>query len=187
MRPQKVTEQNLLEGLLSVIQSKGYEGASLNELASSSGLQKASLYHRFPNGKKEITSAVLSYVDQWVEENIVNLLSDTTIKQEKRLKQVINNIDTLYSGGKKTCVLRALTMDSNIELFGKQLKQIMNNWILGFTNLGVSFGYSQKEAKSKALQILVLVQGSLVVSKALSTMEPFQKSLITISNIYKKI
>ena len=70
MRPQKVEDQALLLGLMAVLSAKGYDGASLNELAESSGLQKASLYHRFPAGKKEITSAVLNYVNEWVKKNI---------------------------------------------------------------------------------------------------------------------
>lgn len=184
MRPQKVTNQNLLEGLMSVIQSKGYSGSSLNDLANSTGLQKASLYHRFPNGKKEITSAVLTYVEQWVDLNILELLSDKAQKPNERLEIVIEKIDNLYEGGEKNCVLRALTMDNNLDLFGKQLKKIMKNWIRGFTNLGISFGLSEKEARSKAVQTLILVQGSLIVSKAMSTLKPFQQTLNSIKNMY---
>jgi AcrR family transcriptional regulator len=185
MRPQKVTDQNLLEGLMSVIRSKGYDGSSLNDLANSTGLKKASLYHRFPKGKKEITSAVLMYVEQWVELNIVGELTDRTQKPNERLKSVIESIDDLYEGGEKICILRALTMENNMELFGKQLKNIMTSWIAGFTNLGISFGLSEKESKNKAEQTLILVQGSLIVSKAMSTLEPFQKTLVLINEIYK--
>jgi len=95
MRPQKVTNQNLIEGLMSVIQSKGYNGSSLNDLANSTGLQKASLYHRFPKGKKEITSAVLTYVEQWVDINIVELLSDKERNPNEKLKIVIENIESV--------------------------------------------------------------------------------------------
>ncbi len=184
MRPQKINDQDLLEGLMSVIQSKGYDGSSLNELAASTGLQKASLYHRFPNGKKEITTTVLVYVEQWVEENITKLLSDNNIKPNVRLEKAITNINHLYDGGKKICVLRALTMDSNLELFGGHLKNAMINWIEGFTNLGISFGLSPNVAKGKAEQTLILVQGSLIVSKAMSTLNPFQETLKTIKSMY---
>ncbi len=185
MRPQKVTNQNLIKNLMSVIQSKGYDGSSLNDLAKSTGLQKASLYHRFPNGKKEITSAVLTYVGEWVEININQLLSDKTVTPKVRLENVIVNIENLYAGGEKICVLRALTMDNNLEYFGKHIKSIMSSWIVGFDNLGVSFGLSEKESKNKAEQTLILVQGSLIVSKAMSTLKPFQQTLISIKNMYK--
>ncbi|EZH71878.1 TetR family transcriptional regulator [Aquimarina atlantica] len=184
MRPQKVNDQDLLEGLMSVIRSKGYDGSSLNELAGSSGLQKASLYHRFPNGKKEITAVVLDYVEKWVTDNILSLLSDTNIPPSERLEKALINIDDLYGGGQKTCILRALTMDSNLELFGEQLSQIMSQWITGFNTLGVAFGLSESDAKSKAEQTLILIQGSLIVSKALSDLSPFQKTLASIKAMY---
>ena len=76
-------------------------------------------------------------------------------------------------------------MDNNLELFGKQLKNIISKWIIGFTNLGVSFGFSEKEAKIKAEQVLILIQGSLIISKAMSTINPFQQALISIKNMYK--
>lgn len=170
---------------MSVIQTNGYEGSSLNDLASATDLKKASLYHRFPNGKKEIASAVLTYVEEWVEFNIIEPISDKEKLPTERLKVVIKNIDNLYDGGEKNCVIRTLTMDNNLELFGKQLKNIFSNWIIGFTNLGVSFGFSEKEAKIKAEQVLILIQGSLIVSKAMSTINPFQQTLISIKNMYK--
>jgi len=187
MRPQKVNDKELLEGLMEVIRSNGYDGSSLNVLSESAGLKKASLYHRFPDGKQEITSAVLIYVEDWINENIYKLLSINTITPEKRLEKVTQNINNLYGNGEKICILRALTMDSTIELFGKQIAQIMTKWIDGFTNLGLAFGLNESIAKNKASQSLVLVQGSLIVSKAMSTTTPFQKALLSILSMYKSV
>jgi len=54
MRPKKVLDETILKGLAEVFRSKGYEGASLKDLSEATGLKKASLYHRFPNGKSEM-------------------------------------------------------------------------------------------------------------------------------------
>jgi len=184
MRPPKVEEQALLAGLMSVLRTKGYEGASLNELAAASGLQKASLYHRFPGGKQEIVAAVLDYVGKWVNENIHALLSDENIAPSERLDRVIENIDQLYGQGKDVCILRALTMDPGVALFGDQIKESMSQWIEGFRSLGISLGFEEALAENLAYQTLVQVQGSLIVSKGMSTVEPFQKALLSIKNMY---
>lgn len=184
MRPQKVEEQALLAGLMSVIRKKGYEGASLNELAAASGLQKASLYHRFPGGKKEIAAAVLHYVGQWVNENIHDVLTDEKTAPSERVDRVIKNIDQLYGQGKDVCILRALTMDTGVALFGEQIKESMSQWIEGFRKLGISLGMEEGLAENKAYQTLIQVQGSLVVSKGMATVEPFQKALLSIKNMY---
>ena len=184
MRPQKVNDIELLEGLMQVLQSRGYDGASLNELAASSGLQKASLYHRFPEGKKEIALAVLDYVHNWIEKNIYNLLIDQSLHPDKRLNKVLKNIDDLYGKGTKTCILRALLIDSNEDFLGKKIQVSMNRWKDGFIVLGIDLGFSKKEATKKSIQTLINVQGSLVVSKGLYDLQIFKSSLKAIREMY---
>ncbi|MDN5200259.1 TetR/AcrR family transcriptional regulator [Fulvivirgaceae bacterium BMA10] len=184
MRPQKVEDKELLEGLMSVLRAKGYDGSSLNDLAASSGLQKASLYHRFPGGKKEITSAVLAYVDKWVNKHIYEVLSNNANEPSARLETALNNVNALYGSGQEICIIRALTMDSGIELFGEQIKESMSHWIEGFKNLGMAFGFDELKATNKAQQVLIQIQGSLVVSKGMASAEPFQKALLSIKNMY---
>jgi len=186
MRPQKVEDNVLLAGLMSVLRSKGYEGASLNDLAASSGLQKASLYHRFPGGKKEITAAVLGFVNQWVEKQVYEPLTNEKLAPAKRLTRTLANIDELYASGEECCIFRALSMDTGMELFGPQIKASMQLWIDGFTALGLAFGFSKKQSTDKALQVLINIQGSLVVCKGLDSLAVFQNTVTLIKNMYKK-
>ena len=44
----KVNEDELLDRLTDVFRTYGYEGASLSKISEATGLQRASLYHRFP-------------------------------------------------------------------------------------------------------------------------------------------
>jgi AcrR family transcriptional regulator len=184
MRPQKVENQILIDGLMSVLRAKGYDGASLNDLADASGLKKASLYHRFPEGKKEIVAAVLTYVNEWLEENIYNLLTNRLITPQERLKLVLNNINALYNNGEYSCVIRALSLDSSLEIFSEQIKKSMQLWITGFTGLGIDFGFSKEIANEKAYQVLMNIQGSLVVSKGLDSILIYQFALNSIEKLY---
>lgn len=171
---------------MSVLRSKGYDGASLNELAGSSGLQKASLYHRYPGGKKEIALAVLNFVDQWVDTNITAVLIDQEILPSERLEIALKNIDAIYNSGKCACILRALSMDNGLGLFAEELKTGMEQWISSFTTLGLSFGFGEDKSKEKAINVLVKVQGSLIVSQTLGNTEPFARALADIKVMYLK-
>lgn len=184
MRPQKVEYNVLLENMISVFRTNGYEGASLNDLANASGLKKASLYHRFPNGKKEIGAAVLSYVDEGISVNIYNVLKNDDVDPKARLRTVLNTINDIYDGGKNSCILRVLSLDSGLKLFKDQIDTSMNKWIEGFILLGLAFGLDKKEAKEKANKGLVLIQGSLIVSKGLSSIKPFQDALQDLKALY---
>jgi len=186
MRPQKVTNNTLMEGVISVFRSKGYDGATLNDLAEACGLQKASLYHRFPKGKKEIATAALTYINNAIEEHIYKILANKEIHPKKRLLKVLKNIDTYYHGGERACMLRTMSMDTGLVLFGNNINSSMKKWIESFLILGVDMGYNVKEANQKALKTLILIQGSLIVSKGVSDTAIFKNTLEEIENLYTK-
>ncbi|WP_405205011.1 TetR/AcrR family transcriptional regulator [Aquimarina sp. LLG6339-5] len=185
MRPVKVEDKQLMEGLNQVFRSKGYEGASLNELAEGAGLKKASLYHRFPDGKKGIGLAVLSYSSDWLHKNLYELLMDKKVLKEERLETTLTRIKELYGDGKETCVLRSLSMESGMEIFGDQIKEEMDRWIRNFTEFGLEFGLSRDQSTRIAKQGLISIQGSLVVANAMSDNSLFLDTLEDIKRKYK--
>ena len=54
VRTATVSDVELIERLAKVFKDYGYQGASMSIIAKASGLQKASLYHRFPGGKEQM-------------------------------------------------------------------------------------------------------------------------------------
>ncbi|WP_417361634.1 TetR/AcrR family transcriptional regulator [Galbibacter sp.] len=186
MRPQKALDKEVISGLTKVFSSKGYEGASLQDLANASGLKKASLYHRFPEGKREMADAVLGHLHTWVQENVFDILNDTQTKPELRLRTAIENIGVLYDGGSRTCIFRALSMEAGIELFGEQIESGMKAWVTGFEKIGLELKRSPEQAKEYALQTLIDIQGSLILVRGLGNTGIFEKTLMNILNRYLK-
>ncbi|PWL39315.1 TetR/AcrR family transcriptional regulator [Flagellimonas aquimarina] len=187
LRPKKIEDKKLILNLMSVLRKKGYEGSSLNQLAQAANLNKASLYHRFPGGKKEITDAVLDFADEWVKVHIYKLLSDSSIPPIERLQEALKLIsEDLYDHGHEMCLLRALSMDAGQGLFGSKIKGSMTTWIKAFTLLGIDFGFTKEEANDKAVQVLVHIQGGLVVSESIGSVEPFKAVLVAIEKLYLK-
>lgn len=186
MRPQKVLDIEIIKGLTGVFRSKGYDGASMKELAEATGLKKASLYHRFPNGKQEMAKAVVEHLDIWVEEYVFKALLDKTYSPKERLRNGLTQIRILYNGGEATCIFRALLMETGQQLFGQQIAQGMQAWIATFQKLGIALGYSPSLAGEKALQVLLEIQGSLIVADGLNDLTIFEKTLIKIENDFLK-
>src|SRR5213595_2938683 len=52
MRPAKISDERLFQGLSDVFRRKGYDGTSYSDVMKATGLVKASRYHRFPGGKQ---------------------------------------------------------------------------------------------------------------------------------------
>lgn len=186
MRPQKVHDSELMQGLISVFRAKGYDGASMTDLAGATGLKKASLYHRFPDGKKEMTTAVLNHIGDWVNKNLYFNLVNEELELNERLDASIENIREIYKGGQEGCMYRSLSMDNGIELFGEEIKQGINQWLDGFIKFGKASGMNNALAKKNANQTFIDVQGSLVLSKSMGTTKPFEIILEEIRHRYSQ-
>ncbi|WP_298512143.1 TetR/AcrR family transcriptional regulator [uncultured Kordia sp.] len=184
MRPQKVLDNDILIGLTKVFRSNGYEGTSLKELAEATGLKKASLYHRFPNGKQEMAEAVFTYINTWVQENIFQALQNEQHTPEVRLQNGLDGIRRLYDNGKEVCIFRALSMQTGLELFEQQINSGMTQWIAEFTEIGIVLDFTPTEAAQHALQTLIEVQGSLIVTKGMDNISVFENTLKNIENRY---
>ncbi|SDL51870.1 DNA-binding transcriptional regulator, AcrR family [Catalinimonas alkaloidigena] len=186
MRPQKVSDHDVLAALAETFRAKGYEGASLKELSEATGLQKASLYHRFPRGKQEMAEAVFAHLQEWVEEHVFRTLTHEGDPPTIRLKKGLSQIRILYKGGQEVCILRALSMQTGLELFEAQIQSGMHQWIAAFEKVGLALAFSPEEAKQKALQTLISLQGSLVVARGLNDPTLFEDTLRTIERTYIK-
>lgn len=186
MRPQKVLDNEILDGLSQVFRLKGYEGASLKDLSDATGLKKASLYHRFPNGKREMANAVLSHIEKWVDKEVFTELLNLENTPEIRLREGLNKVRILYNGGNETCIFRALSLQPGLELFLEEINNGMSKWISAFEHIGLSFGLTPTEAKNEATRTLIKIQGSLIVSKGLNNIDVFENALLEIENTYSK-
>ncbi len=184
MRPQKVEDRELLDKLFAVIRAKGYDGASLSELAALTGLKKASLYHRFPGGKKDIVKAVLEDVDAWSQKHVIGVLESPTLEADHKLDTVLSNIDKLYQQGEKTCIYRSLSLDNGLEHFHDEIQGGIKSWITAFTNFGESIGLTRKAAEKKATEAVALMQGSLMISKIMRNKMIWADTLRSMRELY---
>lgn len=176
----KVTDDVVIEQLLAVFRSVGYDGASMAQLAEATGLQKASLYHRFPEGKQAMAKAVLNYIDELNRTDIVEVLLRTDRTPADRLKTVLSAINTLYDGGQLSCVLRALSLGTAAPLFREQIAGIFSGWITGFRQLALDLNKSTQEADRLAKSVVVQVQGALILAQTLQQPNLFGQVLTEI-------
>ena len=69
-------------------------------------------------------------------------------------------------------------------LFGEKIEKGINQWLDSFSALGQALGHSETVAIDMAKQSFVEVQGSLVLSKAMGSIEPFQQAMHHIRKRY---
>lgn len=176
MARQKVDPDIVIERLMHVFRSVGYDGASLAELATSTGLKKASLYHRFPDGKVGMANAVLDYVGGWSDSQIFEVLFSSEPAPE-RMDAVLNSINVLYGGGQLACILGAMAHGTAAEIFRDKIGDLFQKWVSAFTHLATDLGHESSEAKRLGESALIKIQGSLILAQTMQKTELFQDTL----------
>lgn len=179
-RKATIEESELMTRLSRVFRDVGYEGATLTSLSTETGLKKASLYHRFPGGKEQMAREVLEDAASWLEENLLSPLRGDG-KPEARIRAMTRKLDEFYSGGKQACLLNMLTSARIQEgPFVKPIKDLFDALIRTLANLLCEHGFEQDEAQQRAERAVMLLHGSLVLSRGTGSTQPFKRFLRTL-------
>lgn len=172
-RPHTVEDEELLARLGCVFRDVGYEGASLARLAEAAGLQKASLYHRFPGGKAEMAEAVLASALGWFEASVFAPMRGEGAPAD-RLADVAAALDRFYSGGRQACLLNMLSAPRGEGPFEAAIKAAFRALVDAFAALARDGGIAPEDASVRAERVVMLLHGSLVLSRGLGSPKPFR-------------
>ncbi len=166
MRPAKISDERLFQGLSDVFRRKGYDGASYSDLMKATGLVKASLYHRFPGGKAEMVDAILSTVDRHFAEYVLKPASEEG-RPRDRARKIGRRLREFYDSGRRWCLLDTLTLADSPSTRA-HARRSMEFWIDAFARLSRDAGLS--------------IEGGLVASRVLNNPRPFLRSLANLPN-----
>lgn len=176
MRPSKIDDTALIERLLDVFRTHGYEGASLSIIAKATGLQRASLYHRFPGGKEEMVEAALSRVDQVFESNVLAPLTEKG-DPAARVRKMARRLGEFFSSGSRSCVLDTLSLGEATSPLLRHVQRSFVAWVAAMTAVARDAGARPQAARRRAEDALVSIQGGLVFSRATGDTKPFERAL----------
>ncbi len=172
----KIDESRLLDRLTDVFRLHGYEGASLSRIAEATGLQRASLYHRFPAGKQEMAEAVLKRADEWFETHVLAPLNGPGEPSE-RIRAMARRLNDFYRGGRHSCLLDTLSLGDEDKAFHKHVERSFTAWLGALTRVAHESGLSRATARRRAEESLVGIQGALVLARATGETKPFARVL----------
>lgn len=180
----KVEQDVVIDRLMAIFQSVGYDGASLSDLAAATGLQKASLYHRFPGGKQAMANAVLDHVAGLIDSRLADVLQSSA-PAKTRLTSALTVVRQIYDGGRLACILRALSHGTAAGLFRESIAAIFTTWVAAFAHLARDFGFGAETAQRLAQSTLIRVQGSLILAQTLQNPDVFEQMLRDIETDFR--
>ncbi|MCC6863002.1 MAG: TetR/AcrR family transcriptional regulator [Bryobacterales bacterium] len=176
MPASKVTDEFLLEKVAEVFRIHGYEGASIRLLSQATGLERASLYHRFPGGKEEMAAAVVARTCEWFGRHVFSPLQAGG-SPEERLRRVAANLRDFYRRGTLWCVLDVMTLGGGPDALLARVRAAYSAWLKAFEGIAREAGMSASTARSRAQQALIGIEGSLVLARVTGDSRPFLRVL----------
>ncbi len=171
-----VSDEEFLAKALDLFRTYGFEGVSLKHLADATGLEKASIYYRYPGGKDEIVMAVAKDVVAWFQKNVFAPLAGAG-SPRKRVAFVAERLREFYGGGAKSCITDVLSIPGGALELKTALKGAMRAWIASFTDVAKESGMTPSMARARAEEAIVRFEGSLVVARVLGDNSAFERVL----------
>jgi TetR/AcrR family transcriptional regulator, lmrAB and yxaGH operons repressor len=162
--------------LLQVFRQYGYDGATLAKISEATGLGKASLYHHFPGGKDEMVQAVMDYLERWLAENVLPSLQGEGTALEK-LQRMCDRLSELYEAGRQPCMSATLLLGSARDLFGDLVRERYCTWIGAVAQVLMDAGLDRTTAWQRGEDMVITLQGSLIVAQGLNNPDIFQRSI----------
>ncbi|CAA9230038.1 MAG: hypothetical protein AVDCRST_MAG76-1184 [uncultured Acidimicrobiales bacterium] len=174
--PPLVSDGELLDRLTEVFRRHGYDGASLSVIAAATGLQRSSLYHRFPGGKEQMASEVARALgDHFGSQVLAPLDGDEPV--EDRLAAVAQALLRFYDAGKAGCLLDVLTLGSPGPATTDALAEAARAWIAAFAAAAGQASFGPAEARRRAEDAIAAIEGGLVLARVTGDHKPFRRAV----------
>jgi AcrR family transcriptional regulator len=170
-------DTKVIAALIESFRTWGYEGTSLKRISEATGLARASLYHRFPDGKAQMAEAVMDVAYQWMDTEALAPLRDETLEPSERIDRMTGLLNDFYEGGEKACLLDALTLGEAGTPLRAAAKSMMDIWIEAMAALAATVGMEAAEALARAEDAVGRVQGSLIVARVQDKPSVFRRAL----------
>lgn len=177
-----ISDDAFLATALDLFRTYGFEGVSIKRLADATGLEKASLYHRYPGGKDEIAMAIAKDVVAWFQTNVFDPLSGTG-SIRRRVIGVAERLREFYSGGSKACLMDVLSIPGGSAELQRALRKAMEAWISAFAKVAKESGLGPSAARSRAEEAILRIEGSLVLARVLDDTTTFERVLKSLPDL----
>jgi len=183
MAHRTISDEELLGRALELFRTYGFEGVSLKRLAEATGLEKASLYYRFPGGKDDIAMAVVNGVAAAMQHLVFDPLHTGEGTPRKRLQGVIERLREFYACGTKSCVFDLMSIPGASPELKASLRTTMKAWLDSFAAIGRESGLASGQARTRAEEAIGRIEGGLVLARVMGDGAAFERALKTVPEL----
>lgn len=175
--PKRIADRReVIPVLGEIFREHGFAGTSLSTITERTGLGKGSLYHFFPEGKKEMAEAVLHDVAAWFETHVFRPLHESR-DPDHGIKGMFEAIDDYFRSGKRICLVGAFALDETRDQFATEVNAYFSTWTKALAAALRRSGLGAREATETAEDVVAGIQGALVLARSQDDPPVFRRAV----------
>lgn len=175
--------ERLLGQLGQVFRERGYEGATLTQLAAATGLGKASLYHHFPGGKAEMADVLVRNAVAEAHRLAFARLEGPEPAAERLARFLGGFAEYLHQSG-GPCLLGVLALGSARQRHGAAIASQFRDWSALLARAMESAGAKPKRAQRDAADLLDVLYGAQVMTALLGDPDHLRRAIKRLGRRY---
>jgi AcrR family transcriptional regulator len=171
------TKDRIVETTAELFRRQGYTGTGVKQIVAEANAPFGSIYHFFPGGKIELGAEVLRTSGAKYIELFATIAADAP--------DVITAVGDFFSGAAETleetdyedaCPIAtvALEVASTNEILRKATAEVFESWLDAATMYFTAAGMEPLRAADVALEMLMLLEGAFLFSRAAKTTRPME-------------
>lgn len=178
--PRTIYEKSDVIPLLAeIFRELGYEGASFGTITERTGISKGSLYHFFPGGKEEMAAEVLAEIERWFIRQVYEPLERD--EPGDAIDRMWKSVDSYFRSGRRVCLIGAFALDGTRDRFAAAIRVYFEQWLHALANCLRRAGVSRSDAKKLSEEVVLGIQGALLLARALDDHLVFARTIKRLS------
>ena len=163
----------MISATLRLLATRGLQGASLAEILGLSGAPRGSVYHHFPGGKDELVAEAITLAGR----RALTLLDDLDGQPAEEIA------DRFFASWRELlvrsnfragCSVLAVTVAADSAELIARSGAVFDAWRDRIAALFAAAGLPPAEARSRALTLIAVAEGAVVMSRASRDLAPFE-------------
>jgi TetR/AcrR family transcriptional regulator, lmrAB and yxaGH operons repressor len=158
-----------------LLRRQGYAATGLNQVMTEADAPKGSMYFHFPGGKEELAAAAVDRFAGRITAKMTDLLARRSVADA-----IAGFFDSYIEYFERTdyrdgCVVATVALDEagTHELLADAAKTALRTWVDLLADALESEGRTPEAAHALATLIIATLEGTVVMSKAQRSVEPF--------------
>lgn len=170
------TRARMLFSAAEVLREKGAAGVTIDEVLARSGAPRGSVYHHFPDGRRQLLTEALQYAGDSITAVIDGAASDGCLGLMRQFVAFWERVlaDSDFAAG-CTVVAAAIGSADDDPALTAIAGDVFGRWCDALSRAFAADGFDEADAASLAVTCIAALEGAVVLCRSTRTAEPLQQ------------